>query len=319
MAAPRVPNWQAQILKGVGAPVTPQNVLFVNDWARAEGGSAENNPFNTTQPGFGAIGNYNSVGVKRYATPQQGIAATIATLRNGRYGNILNALHQGTNARADAEALAASPWGTGALVLKMLGGTGTAGRGAAPAAGPGGAIPPPAVPSRVAASPFVQQLLAQTSQILGVQPIALPGALQSSPAAPSGVGVRPQPPAPSGPMSPLKTTGANVGHLDPTFKTDLERAVAARGAVGIYYTSGERDPGHNAAVGGASHSNHLPDQNGNAHAVDGYAILRDGSRVPLGEFLKPVAPRFGLRSGATFTWGGKPDVVHVDDFHNGGH
>lgn len=124
MATPGLPGWQTQILRGVGAPVTPQNLLFVNDWAKAEGGGAANNPFNTTEPGYGATGNYNSVGVKDYATPQQGVQATLATLQNGRYGNILSALKQGTNARSAAQALAASPWGTGALVLKMLGGAG---------------------------------------------------------------------------------------------------------------------------------------------------------------------------------------------------
>lgn len=122
MAAPSVPNWQAQVLTGVGAPVTPANLLFVNDWAKAEGGGATNNPFNTTEPGFNSTGKYNSVGVQNYGDPQAGINATVATLKNGHYGNILNALHQGTDAKASAAALAASPWGTGSLVLKMLGG-----------------------------------------------------------------------------------------------------------------------------------------------------------------------------------------------------
>ena len=104
MAAPGIPNWQAQILKGVGAPVTPANLQFVNAWARAEGGRASNNPFNTTQPAGGAS-SYNSVGVRNYVSPQQGIQATIQTLNNGRYGDILSALRQGTNARAAAQAL----------------------------------------------------------------------------------------------------------------------------------------------------------------------------------------------------------------------
>jgi hypothetical protein len=96
----------------------------------------------------------------------------------------------------------------------------------------------------------------------------------------------------------------------------VTHAAAARGAVKIIATSGERSPQHNAAVGGASHSNHLPDAQGFGHALDGYAVLPDGSRVPLGQFLLPNAGKFGLRSGATFNWGGKPDVVHVDDGFN---
>lgn len=104
-----------------------------------------------------------------------------------------------------------------------------------------------------------------------------------------------------------------IGHEDPHFLAALTAAAHARGAVKIVATSGERDPQHNAAVGGATHSNHLPDKDGFGHAMDGYAVLQDGSRVPLGTFLAPVAGKFRLRSGATFNWGGKPDVVHVDD------
>lgn len=121
MAVPRTLGWEKSLLRSLGAPPTSQNLLFLDDWARAEGGGAENNPFNTTQPGFGSIGKYNRVGVQRYDTPQHGLAATLATLNNGRYGNILAALKNGSSAVSAAQALAASPWGTGSLVLKMLG------------------------------------------------------------------------------------------------------------------------------------------------------------------------------------------------------
>ena len=114
MAAPSIPNWQVQILHGLGAPVTQANLTFLNAWTKAEGGSASNNPFNTTQQAPGAS-TYNSVGVRNYGSPQQGITATIQTLTNGKYGNILSALKQGTDARAAATALANSPWGTGSL------------------------------------------------------------------------------------------------------------------------------------------------------------------------------------------------------------
>jgi murein DD-endopeptidase MepM/ murein hydrolase activator NlpD len=134
VAAPGTPGWQAQLLRGVGAPITPENLKYVDSWQRAEGGSAANNPFNTTQPGFGETGNYNSVHVKQYGTAQGGVEATIHTLLNGRYGNILGALRSGKSAMADAQALAASPWGTGALVEKILGGNSSAaGGGGSPA------------------------------------------------------------------------------------------------------------------------------------------------------------------------------------------
>lgn len=162
MAAPVVPNWQAQILRGIGAPVTPQNLIFLNDWTRAEGGGASNNPFNTTQQAPGAS-SYNPVGVRNYSSPQQGISATIQTLTNGRYGNILAALKAGTDARAAASALANSPWGTGSLVEKMLGG--------APAPGVVSTAPasvPPPPPTKRGLSPDVLALFNQGNKLFGL-------------------------------------------------------------------------------------------------------------------------------------------------------
>lgn len=161
MAPPIAGNWQAQILKGVGAPVTPQNLLFVNDWARAEGGSAANNPFNTTQGAPGAS-SYNSVGVRNYGSPQQGIQATVQTLQNGRYGPIIQALQQGSSARSAAQALASSPWGTGSLVLKMLGGGG-GGQSGAPAG-----LPVRQQPASPQANPHLLQILLATRQAVGL-------------------------------------------------------------------------------------------------------------------------------------------------------
>jgi cell wall-associated NlpC family hydrolase len=123
MAIPQIPDWRQRILTGVGVPVTPENMRFFDAWARAEGGGATNNPFNTTQQASGAS-SYNSVGVRNYTSPQQGIDATVNTLTNGRYGNIIGALRSGDSAMAAAKALANSPWGTGGLVQKILGGGG---------------------------------------------------------------------------------------------------------------------------------------------------------------------------------------------------
>ena len=55
--------------------------------ARAEGGTAANNPWNTTEPWPGAT-DYNSAGVKNYRTGSDGIRATLATLRNGHYNGM---------------------------------------------------------------------------------------------------------------------------------------------------------------------------------------------------------------------------------------
>lgn len=118
-------QWERLILRGVGAPATPQNLRFLDAWQRAEGGGTANaanfNPLNTTQGAAGA-GSINSVGVKSYRNAGQGIRATVQTLLNGHYGDIVGGLRSG---RASAQQLASSrslsTWGTGGGVLRALG------------------------------------------------------------------------------------------------------------------------------------------------------------------------------------------------------
>ena len=109
-------TWAKALLQQLGMPLTEQNVAAVTAWELAEGGhwhnSAHYNPLDTTMPEPGATA-MNSVGVKAYVSWAQGFQATIATLRNGYYGGILAALRAGDDAIAVADAVAASPWGTG--------------------------------------------------------------------------------------------------------------------------------------------------------------------------------------------------------------
>jgi len=114
-----------KILSGIGAPVTPENKRFMYAWRVAEGGQAAFNPFNTTQGAPGAT-NYNTAGVKNYTSEEQGVAATVKTLLNGRYGEIVSVLRDGGPgaSAAAAQALARSPWGTGELVFRVLKGRG---------------------------------------------------------------------------------------------------------------------------------------------------------------------------------------------------
>ena len=116
------------VLKGLGAPVTDENMKFLYAWRQAEGGKARNNPFNTTQSKPGSSF-YNCLkkgisgckaGVRNYASSQDGIDATIKTLKNGRYQNIINSLKSGNSAEQSALALKSSPWGTGELALKVV-------------------------------------------------------------------------------------------------------------------------------------------------------------------------------------------------------
>ena len=109
-------TWAKALLEQLHMPLTTQNTAAITAWEMAEGGhwhnSAHYNPLNTTMPEPGAT-SMNSVGVKAYTSWAQGFTATLATLHNGYYGGILAALRAGDNAIAVADAVAASPWGTG--------------------------------------------------------------------------------------------------------------------------------------------------------------------------------------------------------------
>jgi cell wall-associated NlpC family hydrolase len=224
VAAPSIPNWQVQILHGLGAPVTQDNLTFLNAWTKAEGGSASNNPFNTTQQAPGAS-TYNSVGVRNYGSPQQGISATIQTLTNGRYGNILSALKQGTDARAAATALANSPWGTGSLVERMLGGPG--GSVSAPVAPPTSYAGVPAT-AKPRVSQDVLNLFNQGNKLFGLG--ALPQSLASAPSPAAG-----QP----GLSPPSRTAPANLSI--PSVKGKKAINLAAH-FLGVPYVWGGESP-----------------------------------------------------------------------------
>ena len=116
------------ILKGIGAPISDENMKFFYAWRQAEGGKAKNNPFNTTQSKPGSTF-YNCLkkgvsgcksGVRNYLSSQDGIDATVRTIKNGRYQNIINSLKSGDSAEKSALALKSSPWGTGELALKVV-------------------------------------------------------------------------------------------------------------------------------------------------------------------------------------------------------
>lgn len=108
-------------------PMSQANIQFFEAWQKAEGGGAgadgdaHYNPFNTTESAPGAT-SINSAGVKSYTSLQEGVQATAKTLVNGDYNKIIKALQSGNSAMADAQAEAATPWGTGSLIEQVLGG-----------------------------------------------------------------------------------------------------------------------------------------------------------------------------------------------------
>ncbi|HZR12418.1 MAG TPA: hypothetical protein VFC33_04135 [Acidimicrobiia bacterium] len=112
-------QWANDFLTRLGMPVTSENVRAIVAWEKAEGTKAQFNPLATTRSMPGAS-NFNSVGVKNFASYQDGIEANAEALTNGRYPNILAALRRGDSAEAVAQAIASSPWGTGDGVLRVL-------------------------------------------------------------------------------------------------------------------------------------------------------------------------------------------------------
>lgn len=134
------PGWQRDILYALGAPYTPSNVALLSAWQGCEGGSADWNPLNTTQPAAGAT-DYNSVGVKNYASKSSGIGATAATLTNGRYSGIVRDLKAGNVSAAlvaQRNAAEFNTWGTGTACILV-----TVGAAAGPPSPPGTRGPTP--------------------------------------------------------------------------------------------------------------------------------------------------------------------------------
>lgn len=84
----------AALLTAMGAPQSTQNLSSLNGWFSREGTKAAFNPLATTQLESGST-QFNSAGVQNYTSQAQGVAATVATLENGRYPAIVMALQAG--------------------------------------------------------------------------------------------------------------------------------------------------------------------------------------------------------------------------------
>lgn len=112
------------ILKGLGANETPEKIKFLKAWRQGEGGSAKNNPFNTTKdvPGDDDT-KYNSVGVRNYPDRQTGLDATLATLKLPYYTDLINKLKDDSITAVElANSPALDKWGTGPMARKVLAG-----------------------------------------------------------------------------------------------------------------------------------------------------------------------------------------------------
>lgn len=92
-------NFATALLAAIGAPLSKANISSIVDWEAREGGNWNNtakyNPLNTTQaePGYSQTGTQGNIG--SYTSWAQGLQATVTTLENGDYNDILAALRSG--------------------------------------------------------------------------------------------------------------------------------------------------------------------------------------------------------------------------------
>lgn len=118
-------QWAKAFLIKIGAPRTQRNLWAVVSWCQAEGSAAAWNPLATTQDWPRAT-NFNSVGVKNYASVEDGLNATAQTLNYGAdrglygYKPIRRRLRRNAWAYWTLRAVEASVWGTGGLALRCL-------------------------------------------------------------------------------------------------------------------------------------------------------------------------------------------------------
>ena len=112
-----------EILNGVNAPHTPENLKFLYAWRAAEGGKAAWNPFNTTKKAPNTTNYNNNAGypVKNYPTRDVGLRATVDTLNSSYYKKIVDGLKNDIGADKLAGYVdELRTWGTGTGIARVL-------------------------------------------------------------------------------------------------------------------------------------------------------------------------------------------------------
>lgn len=114
-------SWALDLLDGLGAPHSNSNLQVLYSWMYQEsgGGGGMWNPLNTTQQWTNTT-DYNSSGVKNYASYQDGQAATVRVLHDNAYSQIVLEFHKGDSSNGLIAAITSSIWGTKSLSLKPL-------------------------------------------------------------------------------------------------------------------------------------------------------------------------------------------------------
>lgn len=113
MATPS--DFALAFLRSADLPATSNNLVAVVAWEKLEGGhwanSATFNPLNTTQ-GMAGSTTKNADGVQAYSSWDQGVTASVKTLKNGLYEPIIEAFRQSLEPDVTLRIIDASPWGT---------------------------------------------------------------------------------------------------------------------------------------------------------------------------------------------------------------
>jgi len=107
------------LLNGLNAPINDNNIQAIIAWEALEGGHYSNdaryNPLNTTwkMPGSKNFNNLgNGVGVQSYVSWDQGLDATLKTIKMGLYSKIIDKLMLSAPADDILSEVDKTPWGT---------------------------------------------------------------------------------------------------------------------------------------------------------------------------------------------------------------
>lgn len=280
------PSFAQAVLKAGGFPVTPQNVAYLNTWHQYEQSPDANNPFNTTLAVGGSHGT-NSAGVQSYADPQVGIHATVATIKNGFYPNIVKGLASG-NPAPYYSAIATHDlpkWGSHSFANYLLQQSGglppvaptnlsTSAPSIAPQASP--ALPSSSLtlttkqPTSPLADPVVQQILTSNDQRIGIAPIPFASLPQLKPSVAAAITTAPPVQQPKIQQISKHTTVGSTGQL--TYKIQghetktIQNALSlAEDYIGTPYSYGG---------GGASGPSYGIEQGANTKGFDCSGLLQ---------------------------------------------
>jgi len=115
-------QWALRICEALGIntndKVTPNSVTALVCWICAENGQSGNNPLGSTLPWKNSkTDESSSVGLQRYDTREDGVAATAKTILN--HPEIAQPLKDNADYVKTARAIASSNWGTNQLVVTI--------------------------------------------------------------------------------------------------------------------------------------------------------------------------------------------------------